>query len=218
MSDIKLKIKRLLNLSENGATEGEKFAALNAAQRLMRKHQITESDIPTTDYVKQRISLQTSYGRKWVEGLMSEICNNNHVLLIDCHNNYILFGTKENIEISQTLYTYCFETALNFGKPKVKQSNLSRYKFWSSYGQGFLQGVIKVMRNITQETQSEGLILLSNQQLRQAYKEQENIKLKTKQQRQSNYSYNTFASGFNDGNSIKKSITNNQTKKSYLLE
>lgn len=206
--NLRRKLNALLSMTvENGATENEANIALRQAQKLLAEHNLTKEDI-LAENIEISTIISNTYGNiKWCLHLYSIIATNNGVyMLIDGYKKekVILFGPKSKIELVKELYEYTYHTCITYGKPKAKLSRLNRYRFWTAYGYGFVQGVLKTYQEILEETNSTAIVLDKVTKLKNEY----NQPVKKMQQRKSMVVASAYNEGKTDGENTRKAITN----------
>jgi len=208
------KIRALLNKTvENGATEAEAQQALKMAYRLMAENQISESQTVQAEkvYIQKVVTLKAPYNTyRWVAYLLKTIAEHNQVwrLLGSKPSKNILFGTAENIELTEQLFDYAYNCAITYGKPKYKLQHDTRFGFWMSYGTGFAHGVESLFENVAEECGSTALVLSNLNTVKDAYPSP----TRTVRQRRVSLTATNYAQGEIDGKKLRKSVqTNVQT-------
>lgn len=205
------KIRALLNKTvENGATEAEAQQALIKAYELMAAHHVSEADTVQVakTYIQKFVKFKAPYNtHRWVSSLLKAIADHNQVwrLLGSKPGSYILFGTAENIELTEQFFDYAYNCAITYGKPKFKLQSDTRYGFWLSYGIGFATGVETLFNNITKESGSTALVLSNLQTVKDAYPSP----TRTVNQRRVSITANNFQNGVTDGKNLRKSVQTN---------
>lgn len=202
------KIRSLLKkTTENGATEAEATLALNKAYKLMAQYHIDQTEALNEKpvYTKKVVTYTTTYGNlNWVANLLRIIAENNQVFRVLGHKKgmFILFGTPDNIEMTQRFFDYAYDVAITFGKIKFKHQKLDRYKFWTSYGHGFADGVAEQFDVISDEVGSTAIILNNLVTVKAAYP----TPLKSITVRSNRVFSNNYNSGVADGRNLRKAI------------
>lgn len=207
-------VRALLNKTvANGATESEAQQALKKAYELMAKHQINEAATVQTEkvYIQKVVTLKAPYNTyRWVGQLLGTIAKHNQVwrLLGSSPRKNILFGTAENIELTEQLFDYAYNCAITYGKPKIKFQSDTYYNFWMSYGVGFANGVASLFENVAEECGSTALVISNLQTVKAAYPSP----TRTVHSRRIGINTTNFAQGQIDGRKLRKSVqTNIQT-------
>lgn len=171
---IREKLTSLLNVTvENGASENEANMALKVAAKLMSEYNLAAENV-LQENVKEYITLTRSYGNyNWLASLYNTFAINNGVLCLkSSRSDYdlILFGPHEKIQIVIELFDYAFSICKNYGKDKFKGKRTSfRYKFWTSYGFGFANGVAEIYKEQVNETNTTAIVLDIQARLKEQY-------------------------------------------------
>lgn len=208
MSDIKEKIRKLLNLASS-PYEGEAMAALLKAKELMAKHKLTEADFEEAkkqEMVHLRIDeikWTTDSGEIWIAGLCKIIAENyccascwitphktrTHVLQIT--------GMKEDAELCVEVVKY----AVGFVRGAVK-SLQRRYRredpksVMMSYAKGFTEGLAMAYEDQKDEHPEWGLVVVKPEEVRQF---EEGLGSKSVRTHKTAFNPTAHLRGFNDG-------------------
>lgn len=207
------RIRALLNKTvENGATEAEAREALTKAYELMSKHNLSEADLsePKT-YISKLVKYKTTYGNgRWVGNLLRVVAEHNQVWRLLGHGvgKYILFGTPENIELTEQFMEYAYACAITYGKPKFKLQELDRYQFWTSYGDGFSDGVETLFKKVSEDVGTTAIVLAGLQITKQNYPHP----TRTVHSRRIRLHADAFQNGVADGKKIRKAVETNATQ------
>ncbi len=209
---INSKIRALLAKTvENGATEAEAKEAMAKAFKLMSEHNLSNNDLSEKKYISKNVEYKTSYGNpRWIGLLLKIVAEHNQVwrLLGHSQGSYTLFGTPENIAITEQFVDYAYNCAITYGKPKFKQQGLDRYNFWTSYGIGFANGVETLFEKISDEVGSTAIVLAGLKIVKQNYPEPTR-KVKS---RSIGLHSDAFTNGVKDGKKIRKAVEKNHSQ------
>lgn len=209
---IKNRINALLNKTvENGATEQEANAAMALAFKLMSEHNLSDNDLTEKKYISKNVQYKTSYGNvRWIGHLLKIVAEHNQVwrLLGHSQGKYTLFGTPENIAITEQFVDYAINCAITYGKPKYKLQGLDRYSFWTSYGNGFADGVATLFDKISEEVGSTAIVLAGLALVKKNYPSP----TRTVRSRSINLHSDAFNNGVNDGKKIRKAVETNHSE------
>jgi hypothetical protein len=159
LQDIKTKLVKLINLSENGAaSQGEIDNALNMAARIMAKHNLTRDDIdltssqPTKNVRMSRayVSCLNSNSTTW-EGNLASFCvefignidyyKTNGFYSLDKSKKitvYFFYGSLDEVEIAIELFTELQEAI--YMMAMIRFQNFYSKK-GGSYCEGFIEGL-----------------------------------------------------------------------------
>lgn len=148
-------IRRIRNLAENAGTEGEAAAAAAAMSRLLSKHNLDLSEIPTgeaNDELDEPISNETIVTQtkqsdyRWREELLIAIATYNFCRVLHTttyepgtyksRSAIILIGQPHNREVVKFLYDLLTETLTRLSKvhPMVSEQRKADLAFVKKYG------------------------------------------------------------------------------------
>lgn len=208
MSDIKEKIRKLLNLASS-PYEGEAMAALLKAKELMAKHKLTEADFEEAKK-QEMVHLQvddikwtTDSGEVWVASLCGLIAENyccvtcwftprktrTHILQIT--------GMQEDAELCTEVIKY----AVGFVRGAVKDLQI-RYRredpksIMMSYAKGFTQGLELAYEDQKEEHPEWALVVVKPEEVKQF---EEGLGTKSVRTHQTAFNPTAHLQGFNDG-------------------
>jgi hypothetical protein len=149
------KIRKLMEFSvENGATESEVENAIKLAQRLMMKHNLEQSDI---DVTSKDINV-TKVKSTWKDGMEARSFESQLLMVLgktySCKividrnkatntDTYDVIGLPEDREMLVATYESVLPQIRVITKKRFKEqvSDLSLFKFTTSYQTGFLVGL-----------------------------------------------------------------------------
>lgn len=208
MSDIKEKIRKLLNLASS-PYQGEAMAALLKAKELMAKHKLTEADFEEAKK-QEMVHLQvdeikwtTDSGGVWIAELCRIIAENyccvtcwfiphktrTHILQIT--------GMQEDAELCAEVIKY----AVGFVRGAVEDLQ-RRYRredpksVMMSYAKGFTQGLELAYEDQKDEHPEWGLVVVKPEEVRQY---EERLSSKSVRTRSTAFNPTAHLQGFNDG-------------------
>lgn len=208
MSDIKEKIRKLLNLASS-PYEGEAMAALLKAKELMAKHKLSEADFEEAKK-QEMVHLQvdeikwtTDSGEIWIVDLCRVIAENyccaiawftpyktrTHVLRIT--------GMQEDTDLCAEVVKY----AVGFVRGAVK-SLQRRYRHedpksvMTSYAKGFIEGLEMAYEDQRDEHPEWGLVIIKSEEVRQY---EESLSSRSVKTRNTTFNPAAHLRGFNDG-------------------
>lgn len=224
MKTIKEKIAQLLLLkNDESASLNERKQAMVVAQRLMRKHQLSEDDISETDtgaYITVEYPARglASYGgSRWTKVLFNIIAMNNRVFLLYNDKTLTLFGRQSDIDATVSFFNYAFDVAKYYALLDWKNSSLPskyRYKFLASYGSGYVNGVATIYKTLQTEDET-GTAIIHNQYQSVVNAFQGGYKLS--RQRKTTVFSTAYESGNKQGRQLRNSIETAKPN-SYLLQ
>lgn len=208
MSDIKEKIRKLLNLASS-PYEGEAMAALLKAKELMAKHKLTEADFEEAkkqEMVHLRvdeIKWTTDSGEVWIAELCRIISEN--YCCVTCWNipyrtrTHILqvTGMQEDAELCTEVIKY----AVGFVRGAVKDLQ-RRYRredpksVMVSYATGFMQGLELAYECQKEEHPEWGLVIVKPEEVRQF---EEGLSSRSVRTHKTAFNPTAHLKGFNDG-------------------
>lgn len=167
MSDIIEKIKALRSkIPENGATEGEAMHALEMAQRLMEKHQISEADLNRRDFENIMAQAEMDQPQKQIHpaykfcgARVEQFCG---LVVWQSYNRQRkktlkLFGYKEDVEMAEYLLEL-IKGSMDRGwkeyvKTHPKRRDVSRHIEYWSFMVGFAERVNEKIEELAQKTE-----------------------------------------------------------------
>lgn len=208
MSDIKEKIRKLLNLASSPYA-GEAMAALLKAKELMAKHKLTEADFEEAKK-QEMVHLQvddikwtTDSGEIWIAELCRIIAENyccatcwfipyktrTHILQVT--------GMQEDAELCAEVIKY----AVGFVRGAVKDLQ-RRYRredpksVMMSYAKGFTQGLELAYECQKDEHPEWGLVIVKPEEVRQY---EEGLSSRSVRTHKTAFNPTAHLKGFNDG-------------------
>ena len=229
MKTIKQKIAQLLLINKDkSASLNERKQAMVVAQRLMRKHQLSEDDISEDDIsetdnsayvtIEYPVSGLASYGgSRWTKVLFNIITTNNRVFLLDNDKTLTLFGRQSDINATVEFFSYAFDVAKYYALLDWESSplpNKYRYKFLASYGAGYVKGVATLYKTLQTEDET-GTAIIHNQYQSVVNAFQGAYKLS--RQRKTTVFTTAYESGEKQGKQLRNSIEATKPN-AYLLK
>ncbi|OQA66346.1 MAG: hypothetical protein BWY36_00910 [Candidatus Diapherotrites archaeon ADurb.Bin253] len=153
-------IQKLLALGTS-PNENEAKLATAKANALLLKYNLSIDDVEDvkmgSGITQRKHAIDGKRVAHWKSGLMNVVCESNYcrVLISTEYNgskNFIIIGKKVNINITEQMYVYLYETierlSKNYGRGVTEKN---------SYRLGMVQGIYEVLKAQKQQQEKNGI-------------------------------------------------------------
>lgn len=209
MSDIREKIKNLLDLAQSD-NEHEAKAALLKAQELMVKHKLSDKDIDgIKDQKVKTINTGIKYSTQRDSHILSlsSIIAENYCCVRYVNRNYgaklrtvMISGLEEDVDICHQVLQKAVETIQKNSKKLVYRKGYSASEkriVMKSYAKGFVEGLDEMFRLQRKSNEEEwGLVLVVPQEVKDVLKGMKNNKFNV---RNNGFNHASYEKGQKDG-------------------
>lgn len=226
MSDLKLRIKKLLAMAQS-TSENEARTALLKARELMAQNKLTYSDLDevrsskvitvTTDHVATK--MKDFWKCALADAIAEKYCCKAVMIRKHGTKSYTVqfIGFEEDLEICQTVYEY----ALGYvqGQIRLMSRGLRDYGFsteeirktCNGFGEGFSAGVYAAFKEQDKANQQYGLVLVTPQEVQKAVGATTKISASAGR----NMSYDKWNDGYTRGKNFRPNAVESATNVDY---
>lgn len=181
--EMKDKIKKLLALSNDNASDAESISAFQKAQELMMKYKIEQSEISEDDVEKKCIQRQTTikYGTRSSDQYLNDLaeviaenfCCVNYVKSPKyTQSHYICFmGLEDDVDIAEEVLTTAataikrgYDRVYKIAQAEMRLDYLSAKIFnpiKTGYTEGYIKGIREALQSQREQNQEWGLVLVT---------------------------------------------------------
>ncbi|MDO4774636.1 MAG: DUF2786 domain-containing protein [Aerococcaceae bacterium] len=216
------KIRNLLELAEGGNNDEESQTALLMAQKLMLKHKISQQEVSEAHPNEIVLKSLSFYKRiYWWEKLLVRVVADNFRVMFYLQSNklphqtsvqrkIVLMGYAEDIELAYEVFHSAAKAMKYYASHHLATETLSastaeQNGLRRSYYQGFIDGLdhkFQLQREqMQQEDAQYALVIQVPQEVRQAFEQQVNGKIRFKQPA-SNKTVAAYQEGYQKGTKL----------------